>query len=648
MSLMFNVIAVVVCSATIPVLVGISYSLSAAKIKTLEMHREHAEMVSVKLQEEIDAVHSAMKVYASTPPFKGVIRAIENEGIDPMDGSTIEMWQKRFGVIGHSFFNYYNELDRVNLVYEDGRELGEVYWGPQGDIIVRDSASLGFLKETSKYMRFLEEASIDDAVNSVYFGSKEDWGQQNVMNLALVGGGERDELLSRYVFLIDISFKKLFEESNADMGEEKGLQMMVDSDGRIMQESKVGSSDWHSAETEKIGNNLIEQVKAKKSGYQKNGGHYYVYSGPIYPGVVVNEDYYWVFVYKVETGNVFAAGFAQSSGLIFLLLTVLSLVIVLSVYFARNIVNRLLVIAEGLNIEAVKVAAASEKLRASSSNLSQNTQNQAAAMQEISASLEESSSMVQLNASNARSGKDLANDTRRSADEGAEQMEKMLLAMEEISSSGSAIEAITRTIDEIAFQTNILALNASVEAARAGELGKGFGVVADEVRNLSQKCANAAKETSQKITQSLDSTRKGFEISKQVSVKLGEMREKVVEMNNAMSEIATSSDEQGQGIGQINDAVINMDRATQNNATGAVEAEESAESLQGQSILMQQFTNELMSMIGAVSVEEKDRKKSNRKEKQDKTGAIKFPPLDEVRDFFQDKSKQKKSSKKTG
>jgi methyl-accepting chemotaxis protein len=180
-------------------------------------------------------------------------------------------------------------------------------------------------------------------------------------------------------------------------------------------------------------------------------------------------------------------------------------------------------------------------------------------------------------------------------------MATMAAAMDAIKVSSDDIAKIIRTIDEIAFQTNILALNAAVEAARAGEAGMGFAVVADEVRNLAQRCAQAAKETAGKIEGAITRTGEGVEITGQVAAALNEIVTKVRQVDELVTEVASASREQTEGITQINTAVGQMDTVTQGNAATAEESAAAAEELNAQAETMKQSVAELLQLVGGRS-----------------------------------------------
>jgi len=267
----------------------------------------------------------------------------------------------------------------------------------------------------------------------------------------------------------------------------------------------------------------------------------------------------------------------------------------------NRIVKDLLAIASGLAKASESSANAAGQVSVSSQSLAEGAGEQAASLEETSSSLEEMSSMTKRNAENAQKANDLARQTRAAADKGAADMQSMSGAMAEIKTSSDDIAKIIKTIDEIAFQTNILALNAAVEAARAGEAGMGFAVVADEVRNLAQRSAQAAKETATKIEGAICKTAQGVELSGKVSEALNEIVTKARQVDELAAEVANASSEQAQGIGQVNTAVGQMDKVTQGNAATAEECAAAAEELNAQAQAMKESVGELLRLVSAAA-----------------------------------------------
>jgi methyl-accepting chemotaxis protein len=207
---------------------------------------------------------------------------------------------------------------------------------------------------------------------------------------------------------------------------------------------------------------------------------------------------------------------------------------------------------------------------------------------------------VRLNTENTRQASILSEKTNQSAKDGFSKMKDMNESMQEIKKSSDDIAKIIKVIDEIAFQTNILALNAAVEAARAGEAGAGFAVVAEEVRNLAQRSANAAKDTAMIIDKNIELSRKGVDISLLVSQSLEEIKHNAEKVSNLVSEITASSEEQAKGTDQISRAISQMEQVTQQNAAVAEESSASAQELLTQSEALDGVVQDLNKITNAV------------------------------------------------
>jgi methyl-accepting chemotaxis protein len=261
-------------------------------------------------------------------------------------------------------------------------------------------------------------------------------------------------------------------------------------------------------------------------------------------------------------------------------------------------------IAETLNDASSQVSSASGQVSASSQSLAEGSSEQAASLEETAASLEEINSMTKSNADGAENARAIANETSLATEAGTRQMGEMVEAMSAIKTSSDNIAKIIKTIDEIAFQTNILALNAAVEAARAGEAGAGFAVVADEVRALAQRAAQAAKETAEKIDDSIAKSAHGADLSLKVADGLKQISDKTRQVNELVVGIASASQEQKQGLGEIGNAVSQMDKVTQGNASTAEETAAAAEELNAQAAALLGTVGELRQLVGGAGVAE--------------------------------------------
>jgi methyl-accepting chemotaxis protein len=189
-----------------------------------------------------------------------------------------------------------------------------------------------------------------------------------------------------------------------------------------------------------------------------------------------------------------------------------------------------------------------------------------------------------------------------------ESMQKLRAAMEKINAASDETAKIIKTIDEIAFQTNLLALNAAVEAARAGEAGAGFAVVADEVRNLAMRAAEAAKNTATLIEENIKDIQTGSELVVATDEAFGQVQKSASKVGELVTEIATASQEQAEGIKHVGTAMTEMDRVTQQTAASAQQSAASAEELSAQSETMRGLVQDLVGLLGAKAAKRKERK----------------------------------------
>jgi sensor histidine kinase regulating citrate/malate metabolism len=268
-------------------------------------------------------------------------------------------------------------------------------------------------------------------------------------------------------------------------------------------------------------------------------------------------------------------------------------------FIARSVTRPVHRAVAGLSEVAEQVVSASGQVSSASHSLAEGASEQAASIEETSSSLEEMSSMTKQNADNANCADKLMKESRHMVERANGSMTELIQSMEDISKASDETSKIIKTIDEIAFQTNLLALNAAVEAARAGEAGAGFAVVANEVRNLAMRAAEAAKNTSVLIEGTVKKVHEGSQLVERTHGAFSEVSKSASRVADLVSEIAAASSEQAQGIDQINRAVTEMDKVTQQTAANAEESASASEEMNAQAGQMKEIAGELKRIIGS-------------------------------------------------
>ncbi len=281
--------------------------------------------------------------------------------------------------------------------------------------------------------------------------------------------------------------------------------------------------------------------------------------------------------------------------------------IIMAVFFAtlvigivsNSIIKPIKRIIYDLTTNSSNLLDAANLVSTASIQLADGSSQQAASVEESSASLEETSSMIKLNAENVSQASLMAESARSDTETAQENMDKMTGAINEIKKSAEETAVIMKTIDEIAFQTNLLALNAAVEAARAGEAGAGFAVVAEEVRSLALRSAEAAKNTADLIEQSKHNADSGVLAAAGVKEILSKISEGVTKVSSLAKEISVASSEQAEGVNQVNIAISEVDKVTQENASISEQSASASEELSGQARELNELIRMLATIVGA-------------------------------------------------
>ncbi|MGI5962402.1 MAG: methyl-accepting chemotaxis protein [Lawsonibacter sp.] len=245
-----------------------------------------------------------------------------------------------------------------------------------------------------------------------------------------------------------------------------------------------------------------------------------------------------------------------------------------------------------LDTSSSQVSAGADQVADGAQALAQGATEQASSIEELSASISEISNRISDTAEFSKKADSLGKSARETVNRGKEEMMQLLASIQDIADASNNIQSIIKVIDDIAFQTNILALNAAVEAARAGSAGKGFAVVADEVRNLAQKSADAAKETTQLIKNSLQHVSQGEEIAHRTDAAFNDVASAAEDILGMIEKIAQASHEQADSISQISVGIDQISSVVQTNSATSEESAAASEELSGQAGIMKNLLDQ--------------------------------------------------------
>jgi methyl-accepting chemotaxis protein len=309
--------------------------------------------------------------------------------------------------------------------------------------------------------------------------------------------------------------------------------------------------------------------------YQLNGDWKYMYAHEV-------PENGWIVAATVKEVELIQSTLQSVTVTVILGVVLLIITAFVSYFVARGVSKPVMSFVAELSEASSQIGLSSGQLSQASQEIANGATEQASQIEETSASMEELASMVKQNVENAKQASALAGRSADSSKQGAQEMAKMSLAMEEIGRSADEIRGVIDVIEDISFQTNMLALNAAVEAARAGEAGLGFAVVADEVKNLANRSSASAKETAAMIKEANRKIANGVDASKRLTEIFQGILGDSAQVGEVTREVEAASQQQDEGISQVNQAIAQFDSVVQNNASSSEETASAAEELQSQ------------------------------------------------------------------
>ncbi len=531
-------------------------------------------MGDVSVLSQFPVVKEAMAAYYEAFQGGGT-NSLDYQKADLKYGPLLTAYEKEYG--------YYD----LFLIHSDGQIVYTVEKEPDfGENIV-----------TGKYRSENINEAFEKGKNSVSLVDFAAYAPSNGAPASFVSApvkGDRGELLGVVVLQVPLGQINKIMQERSGLGE-SGETYLVGDDNLLRSDSRFTKEPTV----------LKQKIDTETANDGLNGGTG-IKIVPDYRGINVLSAYSkldiqgfkWAILAEIDESEAFASTNTLKTEMMVIGVIAAVLIAFFGYTIARSISKPVTKIIESLTSGAQQVTSAAGQVSSSSQSLASGASEQASNLEESSSALEEMSSMTKQNSDNADTANKMMKEAGEIVGNVNVQMEEMVTSIEEITSSSKETSKIIKTIEEIAFQTNLLALNAAVEAARAGEAGKGFAVVAEEVRNLAGRSAEAAKNTTNLIENTITAVNKGNSIVGKTQEGFKKNADIAGKVGKLVDEIAAASREQAEGVNNVNVSIGEMDKIVQSNASSAEESASASEELASQASSMQEVVQGLVQIVG--------------------------------------------------
>lgn len=367
-SIINKVLFLVIASTVAPVLVGIGYSIYESRNSEVKIAGETTAYNRTQLQNAFETFNRGFKVFRVTPSVEGIVRAYENENIDPFDGSDTLQWKSRFGETGSGFLSNYDSFEKVDFVHENGEILGRIYRDGENIVSATPDQLANLINDNDQELvDNALDADIEEEGNRIFFSKSYEWEGKECVQLAMPVYDRKGYVKGvKAALVLTIPFSHFLNIFFEDYGTEGGTEALIDSDRETLFSRSGKNRQWASTEPVSMPNDVYAGLQFREKSVIEKDGYYYLASAPIYP--TPEKNYTWSYVYKVPTDTLFSSSIQKSNTLILIMLGVVCVAI-----FAGVILSRRLAVSSEIKELSSQCSEATEKIADCINHMQRNT-----------------------------------------------------------------------------------------------------------------------------------------------------------------------------------------------------------------------------------------------------------------------------------